>query len=346
LETAEEIHTRMLTNVDDEYDKSTGSFIYDTTKPGAIEFEEKSKEVEAVQRKLDVENLKDDELERFVYQRTGITRKQATKATTTVVISGPAGSGIKQGEFVATDTVNFISLEDKTIGETGLMYVLVVCEQFGAIGNVPANSITEFPVSIPGLIDVYNPEPVTNGYEAETDDDLRQRYYDKLQKPGKAGNKYHYLEWAKEITGVGDARVFPRWNGPLTIKVVIIDSNKQPANAELVQRVYDHISEEMPFGVEELTVLSATGVPINISATLSLADGYTNEVGIGHIKENITEYLKEVAFKETYISYAKTGSEVIDSEGILDYQDLLMNGGTVNIPIGDEEVAIMGGVNE
>ena len=36
----------------------------------------------------------------------------------------------------------------------------------------------------------------------------------------KAGNKYHYREWALEVTGVGDAKIFPRYNGPLSIKVV------------------------------------------------------------------------------------------------------------------------------
>ncbi|MGE8080517.1 baseplate J/gp47 family protein [Peribacillus loiseleuriae] len=345
METVKDIHNRMLTNMDDEYDKNTGSFIYDTTMPGAIEFETKAREIEAVQSKLDVENLKDDELTRFVYQRTGISRKLATKSTTTVIISGSVGSSIQIGDLVGTDTINFVSLEDKAIDETGLMYVLVECEQFGTIGNVPANTITKFPVSIPGLVNVYNPDQAINGYEAESDMDLRQRYYEKLQKPGKAGNKYHYLEWAKAVTGVGDARVVPRWDGPLTVKVVLIDSNKHPASLELIDDATAYIESEMPFGAD-LTVISAAGVPINISVTLTLADGYTELVVIETIKENITQYLQEIAFKSTFVSYAKIGSFIIDSDGVLDYQELLVNGSTVNISIGEEEVAIMGGVNE
>lgn len=346
METVQEIHERMLSNIDDEYDKSDGSFIYDATKPSAIEFENVQKRIAKVQEKTDVEKLKDVELERFVYQRTGIERKQATKATTTVIISGSAGSVIRVGDLVGTDTINFLSLEEKVIGESGFVEVLVECEQYGSIGNVPANSITTFPVTISGLVDVYNPEKVTNGYDAESDNDLRKRYYDKLQRPGKAGNKYHYLEWAKEVVGVGDARVFPRFNGPLTMKVVIIDANKQPASDELVARVYNHISEEMPFGVEDLNVSSATGVPININVDLTIADGFTEEMAINSIKENVTKYLQELAFKQSFVSYAKIGSLIIDSEGVLDYQNLLVNGGTANIPIAEDEVAIVGGVNE
>lgn len=336
----------MLGKIGEEHDKSTGSFIYDATKPAAIEFETKSKEIAAVQAKLDVENLSDKELERFIYQRTGIERKPATKTTEEVIISGSQGSSISKGDLVGTDTINFVSLEDKEINDSGLMHVLVECEKPGVIGNVPANSITKFPVTLPGLINVYNPRPFTNGYEAESDVDLRQRYYDKLQKPGKAGNKYHYLEWAKEVTGVGDARVVPRFNGPLTMKVVIINANKQPASSELVQEVREHIENEMPFGVEELNVISAAAVPINLSVTLTLADGYTEEMVKTYIKKNGMEYLQQIAFKTSFVSYAKIGALIIASEGVLDYQDLLINGGAANIAIGNEEVAIMGGVNE
>ena len=52
-----------------------------------------------------------------------------------------------------------------------------------------------------------------------------------------------------------------------------------------MQKVYDHILEQMPFGVEDLNVIAAIEVPINISATLSLADGYTETIVKKYIKE-------------------------------------------------------------
>lgn len=345
-ETVKEIHDRMLTNVNVELDRSTGSFIWDATRAPAIEFEEQQAEIQNVYNKLDVNNLKDDELDRFVYQRTGIKRKEATKATTTVVISGSVGAEIQIGDIVATDTINFLSLENKTIGESGSVHVLIEAEEYGSIGNVPADSINRFPASISGLIDVYNPNPVTNGYEEEPDDALRQRYFDKLQRPGKAGNKYHYEEWSKEVVGVGDVRVIPRFNGPLTMKVVIIDSNKQLASEELVDQVKEHIEEEMPFGVDELLVVSATGIPINISVDLTLADGYEESEVISFIKETINEYLQEIAFKTSFVSYAKIGSAILDSDGVIDYENLIVNAGTSNVPIANDELAILGGVNE
>lgn len=340
------IHDRMMVNISDEYDKSKGNFVYDITKPVAVEFAKQQEKIAAVQEKLDVEKLTGDELTRTVYQRTGIIRKPATQATTTVIVSGTAGTLVKVGELVGTETILYTVIEEAILNESGFAHVRIQCNEFGQVGNVPANTIVNFPASINGLVNVYNPDPVVDGYDEETDNDLRQRYYDKLQRPGKAGNKYHYREWALEVTGVGDAKVFPRYNGPLSMKVVVIDANKLPANAELVQKVYDHIAEQMPFGVEDLNVIPAVGVPINISATLSLVDGYTEPIVKQYIKENMIEYLKEIAFKASYVSYAKTGSEVIDSDGVLDYQDLLINGSTANVIIPDDGVPVMGGVNE
>jgi len=287
VETEQQIHDRMMYNTDDEYDKSTGNFIWEAGMAAAIEFSTLQEEVEYVESLMDIENLFDDELSRFVYTRTGINRKLATKSMTTVVISGSAGSTIKAGDLVGTDTLNFVVLEDAVIPQSGQVTVLVSSELHGSIGNVPANSINRFPVSLSGLVNVYNPEPVTNGFEAETDAELRQRYYDKLQRPGKAGNKYHYEEWAKEVVGVGDVKVISRWNGPLTVKVVIIDSNKQPASADLVQNTFDYIESERPFGAT-VTVISAKAKIINVSVKLTLASGYVEGTVRETIKRNIS----------------------------------------------------------
>lgn len=343
METAKQIHDRMINNIGEEYDTNNGSFIYDATRPAAIVFSDVQKEIETVKSKLDIENLSSEELERFVYQRTALSRKKATKATTSVIISGSVGSSVKVGDLVATDSINYLITEDKVIGEEGFMTVIVECESFGTVGNVPSNSITKFPVTLSGLVDVYNPSEVTNGYNAETDDELKERYYEKLQRPGKAGNVYHYLEWAKSVVGVGGAKVTPRWNGALTVKVTIIDSNKTPADEELIKKVTSYIGGEMPFGAD-LTVEGATGVPINVQVTINLVDEYIQENVVNTIKTNITNYLKDIAFNTNFVSYAKIGSIIIDSEGVLDYQNLLVNSGTSNIQINENEVAILGGV--
>ncbi|WP_413362215.1 baseplate J/gp47 family protein [Lysinibacillus sp. 3P01SB] len=346
METVQEIHSRMLANTSSELDRSNGSFVFDVERAAAIEFNKQQESIAKVQSKLDIYNLTGDELTRYVYQRTGIKRRPATKATVQVIISGAEGAEMKVGDAVATDSLNFVSLENQKIGASGSMVVAVESELPGRAGNIPANHINRFPITIPGLVNVYNPEPTANGYEAETDDELRQRYFDKLQRPGKAGNKYHYEEWAKEVPGVGAVKVFPRFNGPLTMHVILIDQNGMPAPTDLVEKVRTHIEEEMPFGVEELLIEAAKPLVLDLTVDLILAEGYLVEKVITNIKANISDYLKKIALTSTFVSYAKIGAMIIESEGALDYQNLFINGTAANIAIAEDEVAVMGGVNE
>ncbi|WIF95114.1 baseplate J/gp47 family protein [Caminicella sporogenes] len=335
------IQNRMLQNISNEYDKTEGSFFYDVLKSVAIELENAYKKQESILDKGFVETATGKWLDKKVAEQ-GLTRKSATKATTTVTITGSEGATITEGDLVASDTVNFVVKETKTIDSSGTVNVLVECEQAGSIGNVPAGAIKYFPVTIAGLTGVTNLNAVTNGYDGETDEELRQRYYDKVRTPATSGNKYHYRNWAKEVPGVGEAKVFPLWNGPGTVKVVIIDSNKTGADSQLVTDVYNHIEENRPIGAT-VTVESATELQINIDVTLTIdSNNYTIEQVKRNIENAITEHLKEIAFKENYVSYAKIGSLILNSNGVLDYSNLLINNNNSNVSIKETEVAVLG----
>jgi len=357
-ETKDEIHERMLDNIGDAYDKTEGSWAYDFTRPTAIELEDVDKSIDEAKDKLSIENLQGDELAQRIREKTGIIRKPATKANDSVTITGAPGSTLYVGDLVASDLVNFVIQEEITIEASGQVTVLVECEQEGNIGNVPAGAIKYFPVTLAGITSVTNPEAFTNGYEAESDADLLQRYYERIQTPTTSGNRQHYLNWAKEVIGVGDAKVFPLWSGDNTVKVVIIDSNKQPAGQELVDDVQNYIDPgitglgdgEAPIGAF-CTVVSAAGKIISVSFTGVLAPGYTPETAAPLVEAKLIEYYKEIAFKKDEItgnpksvSYAIIGSKILETEAVIDYTDLLVNDGTANIPIGDEEVPVSGGV--
>ncbi|QEK13733.1 baseplate J/gp47 family protein (plasmid) [Crassaminicella thermophila] len=340
-DTIDVIHERMLSNISDEYDKTEGSFFYDATKPVAIELEKAYKDQEEILDKGFVETATGEWLDKKVAEQ-GLTRKPATKATGYVTIEGSEGAIINAGDKVANDTVTYTILESKTIDSTLKASVQVECDEFGSVGNVPINAIKYFPVTLSGLTKVYNEEKIDNGYDGETDEELRQRYYDKVRTPATSGNKYHYRNWAKEVPGVGDAKVFPLWNGPGTVKVVIIDSNKTGADSQLVTDVYNHIEENRPIGAT-VTVESATELQINIDVTLTIdSNNYTIEQVKRNIENAITEHLKEIAFKENYVSYAKIGSLILNSNGVLDYSNLLINNNNSNVSIKETEVAVLG----
>lgn len=350
--TKDVIHQEMLNDISDDYDKAVGSFIYDATRPPADKISEAYRDLDTVVDKLSVDNLTDGELEQYVNERTGIQRHKATYATTLVSIVGQPGTVTVIGDKVSSDSINYSFMESKTIDANGLTFVLVQADELGAVGNVPANTITTFPITLQGITGVTNINPVTNGYEAESDANLLERYKERIQTPPTSGNKAHYKNWAKEVTGVGDARVFPLWAGDNTVKVVIIDSNKAPASAELVVAVQNYIDPGItglgdgvaPIGAFA-TVVSATGVGININVDAIKDPAFTDQQIQLNVEENLREYLSSIAFDEnSTVSYAIIGSEIIAAEGILDYQNLLINNGTANILINEDEIAVLGGV--
>lgn len=338
---AADIQKELLANVSDDLDKSDGSFAYDILKSLAIQFEKQEQKNKDILDKMDVENLEGDELTRFVYQRTGLIRKPATYATTTVKISGSALTSINTGDLVAAGEIFYEVTEDVITNETGVAYVVVRCQLPGIVGNVPANQIVSFPVTLSGITSVMNEQAVTNGYEEETDDDLRERYYEKLQKPGKAGNEFHYLEWARSVTGVGKAKVFPRWNGALTVKVSILDENIGVATEELIKSVTDYIETQRPFGAI-VTVATGVELPISISAAIRIEQNYELQDVSELLKNKIADYLKKLSYVSDYVSYAQIGREILDVPGVVDYQDLLLNGLAENVQLGEESVPVVG----
>lgn len=340
----EQITADMLATISNTVDKSENSFVHDPLSAAAMEFFNAYMNMEEIGGKLDIENLEGGELERFVYQRTGIKRRLSTFAEGAVILSGEAGTFVDEGTLVSAGKAEFAPTQDVTLDESGQATVIVRALIEGSIGNVPINGINTFPSAIPGIVDVYNPVAFTNGYDEENDATLTARYFEKLQRPAKSGNKYHYEQWAKEVPGVGGVKVIPRWNGVLTVKVVIVDAVGLPADVELVNATTAHIEEERPFGAT-VTVVSATSKAIDISATLTLVDGYEDVEVKSRIASNVSAYLQSIAFKVPYISYAKIGSIILETDGVLDYENLLVNLGTGNIPIENEEVAVIGGVS-
>jgi len=337
------ILARILSAISDSYDKTERSFFYDLEEPIAIELANLSTLTDEILSRAFVDTATGEYLDKIA-GGFGITRKPAAKATTTVTITGSEGSSIAIGDKVASDTVNFLVTEAKTIaaGQT-TMSVTVECETAGIIGNVPVGAIKYFPITIAGLTAVTNAISVTNGYDEETDEELRTRFYIHVQTPATSGNIYHYMNWSNDTTGVGATKVFPIWNGNGTVKVVIINSNKRAADSTLIDSVTANIEANRPIGAT-VTVISASELAINVVATLSLDTGYVLADVTTAIETALTEHLADIAFIDTYVSYAKVGSIILDVPGVLDYSNLTINSGTSNVSIGNEQVAVLGTV--
>ena len=389
----EQITADILTNLPDKYQKSVGFLAWDYARAIAIGgFNAIYDLLKYICSMGDLNNYKYDDLVKFVYQRRGIVARVASYATGSLTVTGTGT--ITTGDLFQTEAgMKFESLETKTITESGTISIQAV--DAGADGNVPENTIVVIPVTIAGISTVTNPTAMAGGYDKETKESIIERYLDDLQKPITSNNIYHYIKWAKEVTGVGNAKIKPLWDGDNTVKVVIINSDNEVADNALVNSVQKYID---PFGYEVtdgtltgyvqnynasgvqvgeivysdyslstvlkiaesgefsyvsttkngwgygngqanigayVTVISADAKNINIVVDVTLKDGAILTDVENSIREQINAYFKESVFTDSYISYANIGACVLNSDGVLDYDNLTVNSGTNNIPLVD-----------
>jgi len=100
-------------------------------------------------------------------------------------------------------------------------------------------------------------------------------------------------------------------------------------------------------------VEAATAKIITVSATLTIKSGYDAAIVKVAAETAINDYLKGIAFKdvntpgkesENDVKYARIANAILDTAGVEDYSNLLVNGGTANITVGAQEVATKGTV--
>ena len=180
------LHNEMLSGIPDSYQKTVGFPTYDLTRAFALAVASLSGDLDAARAATDVDNLAGDELTRWCYQRKGVTRRAATYAAGEVTIVTGTGTVTAGDLFESQAGVQFAAVETKDVADGDAVAVRAVIA--GASGNVAAGTVTTMPVTIPGISVVTNPAAITGGYDAESDDALRERYYIALQAPESSAN--------------------------------------------------------------------------------------------------------------------------------------------------------------
>lgn len=349
-ETQQEITQDLLNNLPDKYQKTVGFPIYDFMRAIAIKIKDVLNIVSVILGWSDIDNMTGDDLTRWCSQRRGVERKSATPSTVILTTTG-TGFSIAKGTIIGeSDTGLFFATVDDVESETGIADIETQCTTAGVIGNIPAGSITKIPVTIDGLSSVINNENAIGGYDEENDDSLRERYYEDLKLPIVSGNKNHYRKWAKECTGVKDAKVKPLWNGDNTVKVIILDEENLIASDDLVNTVQDYIDPkgtnnstwgcgdgQAPIGAY-CTVAKATQKNVTISATIQKKAGSNWNTVQANIENALNKYFKENAFDDNcLVSYARISASILNCEGVKDHANLLVNGSNDNIVLVDDE---------
>lgn len=335
----EKILKRILDNISIDVDKREGSFVSNMVSPIATEIAKAYIDQQDLVSMAFVKNGFFDYLEARCSEY-GITRKQGTHATGEVVFKGTNGTVISNGTILFSGDLYFVVLNDADITD-GQATLIVESLEVGSKYNLSKNTKLTPQDNIEGVTEVYVKSDLSNGSNVETDEELRDRFFETIKKNYTSGNVAHYELWVSEVDGVGDCKIYPLKHGNGTVEIVITNSEMLGASTELIQNVKNHIEENRPIGAN-VTVVSATEKLINVSAKVSLVDGYTLEEVKNEFTDILTQYLKEISFKSTYVSSARLGNLLLDTSGVFDYTEFKVNNTTTSVALSDTDVPKVG----
>ena len=338
-QTYEVIKQRILDNINIDIDKREGSFTQNIISPLSQELAKFYIEQEDLVNMAFVRNGFFNYLD-LKCEEYGIYRNEGTKAVGEVIFTGDNGVSIDNGTILSYNNLYFVVLNDAVISG-GQAELVVEALETGKQYNLLANTKLIAQEQINGITDIYIKSNISNGTDIETDEELRDRYFDTIKKSYTSGNVAHYEKWATEVNGVGLCKIFPLKNGNGTVEVVITDSNMLGASSELIESVKANIEEKRPIGAN-VSVVSATEKVININANITLANGYTVEEIKTEFTNKVTEYLKDISFKSSYVSNARLGNLLLDTNGVFDYTEFKINNLSTNITLSDIEVPKLG----
>lgn len=286
-------------------------------------------------------------LVRIVAER-GITPDEATCAVrkgefTPITLEIPIGSRFSLNQ-----------LNYKVISKLQNGVYQLECETAGNIGNEGSGALVPIDY-IDGLQTAVLTEIIVPGEDEETVEHLRQRYFNSLESQAFGGNVADYKEKILALPGVGGVKIYPVWAGGGTVKAVILNSQFQKPSLileDMVQTAVDPIPNQglglgiAPIG-HTVTVVSVDETTIDITVQIAFETGWDWASVLPYVETTIDQYFTSLSEEwmdasalVVRISHIET--RLLGLTGILDIQNTLINGGTVNLELNPDSIPVRG----
>ena len=301
--TFEYLMEQALSRVPDTIDKREGSIIYDALAPACYELSEYYMRLKKILQDTYAETASEQYLDLRVAEQ-GINRFQATYAVKKGVFETENGNpieiqiGSRFSTISETEAINYeVTAPYLEGGNPVLGTYQLTCERVGTIGNSYVGNL--IPISyIQGLSSAVLSDLIIPARDTETDEQLRERYFLSLKVKPFGGNIAQYKEVLKNIDGVGDAQIYPAWDGGGTVKCSVIDASFNPITTDFINVIQNEIDPTpqgtglglAPIG-HIVTVVTPDELTINIETNILLMVGYTKAQVEQPIKDALEEYM-------------------------------------------------------
>ena len=327
----------ILNRIDNSLDKREGSLVRTAVAATAWGLEGLYGYLETLQTQAYARTATGKALD-YKAEERGVLRLPAVAAIRLVVsnVALPIGARLMT-RGSNNNLVYFVS--SASVLDGGLWRTHVTCETPGLAGNAYYGVVQPIS-SVPGLTSATMSDIALAGSAPETDAALRQRYLDSLLLRPFAGNIDAYRIAVMGIPGVGAVQIWPVGNGPGTVVLSILDSQRQiasPALVDLVQDIICPLDGGLPadhgFGIAPIgamvTVMTAEELPVDVWAKVTLNSGASTTV----VQTKVEAALKAL------LAEAAVAWDVVSPGPIANYSQVLSHASVVATIFGLPEVA-------
>lgn len=333
--------------ISDDILKGEGSLVHNALAVMAFELERLYIQADYIMRqadpaRADFENLVTLAAARAVYPDEATCAQVRMQADTDV----PAGARFSLSAH------SYVVVNE--LGDAVHSY-LMRCEQPGSGPNGLTGVLN--PITyVDGLTRAEITEILVAGRDADGREELYRKYMDSFRESSFGGNVAEYKEHMASFEGIGGAKIYPVWDGPGTVKCVLIGADYGPVSGYLTEQIQQAMCPApaegygiAPIG-HRVTVVSVSGIEINMETQVTFRNGYSWAVLREKIEEAVAGYLVSVCREwpsgdredhgTVYIS--RTEAAILDVAGVEDVTGTVINGRAANLVLAPDEVPVFG----
>lgn len=290
----------MLDKVPDDIDKREGSIIYDALAPAAMVSAQQSLSLANIIRETYIKTAQGEFLDYRAVEH-GTNRYAATNTEVKARFNDDNGKPIN------------VEVGDRfaSIAESPIFYTVIKSNGDGT-AEMQAEEAGTSANSYLGQVLPVTPndnlawaeivEITIPARDEENDDHLRARLLNSNSWVAYGGNVADYLDMTSKIHDVGATQVYPTWDGPGTVKLVILNNDLMPASQTLVKKVKEEIDPEdketQGYGLapidHRVTVTTPETFEVNIAMNVTIADSANIDTIRANIKTSLEEFFKSL----------------------------------------------------
>jgi len=211
----------------------------------------------------------------------------------------------------------------------------VICTTSGSVGNVLAGTITVIAASLPGVDQVNNSNPLSNGANAESDQAFRQRFQSYLASRSRAtltAVQNAITNVQQDLSFIIQENTMPGGTAQVGSFVVIVDDGTGYPSSSLLSNVVTAVETMRPIGTT-CAVIPPQVLSVNVALTAVLNSGSAASLIVPLIQNHIAVYLNSLPIGSGASATRVAQNAYLAGSGIENITGILLNGSSADIAV-------------